>query len=376
MRLPLPYAPPRVAASVLAALVTVLLAAGATTCAGQVFSNEFLSIGAGARAQALGNSVVASSEGIYAAYWNPAGLAAVSEETGLLAGAMHAEQFAGVGKYDFVGVSLPLANGGRRIGISLIRQGVDDIPNTINLYNPDGSVDYDQITSFGVADYAVLLSYAQPTRWLGGDKVSVGGNLKVIRRVIGDFSSAWGVGIDLGARYVSGAWQAGLMVRDATSTFNAWKTDLDDRTREVLVQEGNTLPDRSGSETTRPSVLPAVRYRFQVKDIGIAPELAAWVTFDGQRNTLLSADPVSADVNLGVEADYKRIAFVRIGADQWQRYAPLGEEESLGFRPAVGLGIAVKGVKLDYAFSNPGDGEELYAHVVSLQVALKRPEAR
>ncbi|MFK8055057.1 MAG: hypothetical protein AB8F78_02955 [Saprospiraceae bacterium] len=359
-------------------LTPLLLSLFITTVASaQIYSNEFLSIGAGSRAQAMGNSAVASSTGIYAAYWNPAGLTGVDGNTGLLAGAMHAEQFAGVTKYDYLGVSLPLGNDGRRIAFSLIRQGTDDIPNTLNLYNPDGSIDYDNITSFSAADYAALISYAQPTKLLDG-KVSVGGNLKVVRRIIGDFSTAWGVGIDLGARYHNGAFMAGVTLRDATSTFNAWKTDLSDEEKTVLLATGNSLPDASGTEVTNPSLLPGVRYRFGIgENIGIAPELTAWMTFDGKRNTLLSSDPISMDLNLGVEADYKNMVFLRFGADQFQRYAPLGEEEeSLLVRPAIGLGVKYKRVNLDYAFSNPGNGEDLYAHVFSLQFGLAKPTAK
>jgi hypothetical protein len=287
---------------------------------------------------------------------------------------MHAEQFAGVTKYDFLAVSLPLGSSGRRLAFSLIRQGTDDIPNTLNLYNPDGTIDYGNITSFSAADYAGLVSYAQTTKMLNG-RLSVGGNLKIIRRIIGDFSSAWGVGLDLGTRYENGPLMVGVMLRDATSTFNSWKTDLSDEERTVLLATGNTLPDASGSEITRPSLLPAIRYRFGIgESIGLAPELAAWFTFDGRRNTLVSGDPVSMDLNAGLEADYKQMIFLRLGADQWQRYAALGEEEdSYVVRPALGLGVKFKRVALDYAFSNPGNSEDLYAHVFSLQLGLARP---
>jgi len=342
----------------------------------QIYSNEFLSIGVGARAQALGNSVVASSTGIYSTYWNPAGLSAVDEGTGLLAGAMHAEQFAGVSGYDYLGLSLPLAGNGRRIAFSLIRQGTDNIPNTLNLYNADGTADYGNITRFSVADYAGLISYAQATKLLDG-RLAIGGNLKIIRRIIGDFSSSWGLGVDAGLRYVNGNLQIGMMLRDVTSTFNSWKTDLTDEQRAVLLATGNSLPDRSGSETTRPSLLPSIRYRFSTGQFGFAPEVTPWITFDGQRNTFLSSDPVSVDLNAGLEADYRERVFLRLGIDQWQRYRALGDdEERLGVRPAIGVGIRLKRVQLDYAFSNPGDDQSLYAHVFSLQLGLAKPEVR
>lgn len=337
-----------------------------------IYSNEFLTVGVGARAQALGNSTVASSEDIFSTYWNPAGLAAVDSTTGLMGGAMHAEQFAGVTKFDYLGVSIPVAGGGRRIGFSLIRQGTDDIANTLNLLEPDGTVNYDNITTFAVADYAAVVSYAQPTQLLKG-RVSVGGNLKIIRRVIGEFSKAWGVGVDLGARYVDGPLRAGLVLRDATTTFNSWKTEFSDEDLIVLQQTGNTLPDASGSEITRPTLLPSVAYRFGVGDFGLAPEATAFVTFDGRRNSLLASDAASVDVAAGLEIDFRGIVFARVGVDQFQEIRPLGEAEgTLTPRAALGLGVRIKRFSLDYAFSNPGSDVELYAHVVSLDFGLSK----
>ena len=45
-----------------------------------------------------------------------------------------------------------------------IRFGVDDIPNTLNLVDADGNVNYDRITYFSVADYALLLSLAKKSK--------------------------------------------------------------------------------------------------------------------------------------------------------------------------------------------------------------------
>lgn len=337
-----------------------------------VYSNEFLAVGVGARAQALGNSTVASSDDIFSTYWNPAGLSAVDTATGLTAGVMHAEQFAGVTKFDYIGVSLPIATGGRRLGLSLIRQGTDDIANTLNLVEPDGTINYDNITTFAVADYAGVVSYAQPTKLLGGN-LSLGGNLKIIRRIIGDLSTAWGVGVDVGARYVNGPWQAGLVLRDATSTFNSWKTELSEEDLATLQRTGNTLPDASGSEITRPTLLPSIAYRLSTGQFGFAPEATAYVTFDGQRNTLISADPVSVDLAAGLEVDFRQIVFVRFGVDQFQKIRALGEEDgTLTPRAALGLGVQIKRFALDYAYSNPGSDAELYAHVISLNFGLSR----
>src|SRR5947199_6262720 len=102
------------------------------------YSNEFLNIGAGARGLAMGSAQVASVEDGTAGYWNPAGLVGVKDHPNL--NLMHSEYFAGIGKYDYASIALPLQNNKRVIGISALRFAVDDIMNTLFLVEPDGSI--------------------------------------------------------------------------------------------------------------------------------------------------------------------------------------------------------------------------------------------
>ena len=167
------------------------------------YSNEFLNIGAGARGMAMGNAQVASVTDGTAGYWNPAALADVRTSPQL--NLMHAEYFAGIGKYDYGSVAIPIQDNKRTIGISLLRFAVDDIPNTLFLVQPDGSVDYGSITSFSSADYAMLLSFAQKVVETEDKLVSFGVNAKIIHRKVGQFASAWGFGIDHVLRLLRGA---------------------------------------------------------------------------------------------------------------------------------------------------------------------------
>ena len=121
------------------------------------YSNEFLNIGAGARGLAMGSAQVASVSDGTAGYWNPAALVHVKDQAQV--NIMHAEYFAGIGKYDFANVAIPLSDGKRTIGLSVLRFAVDDIPNTVFLVEPDGSINFDNITTFSSADYAFLFSY-------------------------------------------------------------------------------------------------------------------------------------------------------------------------------------------------------------------------
>src|SRR3954471_24172056 len=69
------------------------------------YSNEFLNIGAGARGLAMGSAQVASVSDGTAGYWNPAGLAGGKDKPQL--NVMHAEYFAGIGKYDYASIAIP-----------------------------------------------------------------------------------------------------------------------------------------------------------------------------------------------------------------------------------------------------------------------------
>ena len=68
------------------------------------------------------------------------------------------------------------------LGVSFIRFGVDDIPNTTDLIDQNGNIDYDRITSFSAADQAFLIDYA---RKLGVPGLRLGGNAKIIYRRVG-----------------------------------------------------------------------------------------------------------------------------------------------------------------------------------------------
>jgi len=347
--------------------IFLLLGLSITTFA-QKYSNEFLSIGVGARAQGMGNAVVANIQDVTAAAWNPAGLAGIDLQ-GLQIGAMHSEWFGGVGKFDYLGVTLPMAQANRRLAISLIRFGVDEIPNTLSLYEADGTVNFDNVTEFSAADYAFLGSYAQALKAKNGQFL-IGGNIKVIHRRIGPFATAWGFGVDLGIQYKVGNWSFGAVGKDLTSTFNAWSFNFTEEEKQVLEITNNEIPI-SSVEITKPQLLLGVARRFQFNKIGITPELDVNVTTDGERNTLVSADPFSIDPSFGVEADYNKFLYLRAGVSQFQREKDFDNKENITVRPAIGLGLKISTLRIDYAFTDLGDQDNTYSHVISLMLDMK-----
>ncbi|PPK86454.1 hypothetical protein CLV84_3381 [Neolewinella xylanilytica] len=352
--------------------LVLLLALLSCTVAAQKYSNEFLSIGVGARAQGMGTAVTATQNDVYAAAWNPAGLAAIEAERGLEIGAMHAEWFGGVGNYDFIGITLPLSTGNQRLGFSLIRFGIDQIPNTLSLYEADGTINFDNVTEFSAADYAFLGSYARAFFKSKGI-LRVGGNVKVIHRSIGSFASSWGFGLDLGAQYQRSDWTFALLARDVTTTFNAWSISFSEEDRAVLELTGNEVTPQS-VEITNPTIMLGVARRFSLAErIGLTTEVNLIATTDGKRNTLVSADPVSLDPAFGLEADYGDFVFLRAGVSQLQRIQDFGGTEALQSRPALGLGLKVGQLNVDYAYTDLGDneGRSTYSHVVSLRLGIR-----
>jgi hypothetical protein len=332
------------------------------------YSNEFLQIGVGAQSLGLGNAMVAGVDDVSSVYWNPAGLTHVDKK--LEVGLMHSEYFAGIAKYDYLGLAHSIDDKSS-IGFAAIRFGVDDIPNTTQLINNEGNIDYDRITLFTAADYGFLFSYG---RKLNVEGLSLGGTVKVVHRRAGDFARSWGFGLDVGMQYnPSKKWSFGVMARDITSTFNAWIFNLDQGMQEVFIETGNEIPE-NGLELTLPRVIFAAQRRFDLgwKDLSISPEFNFVLTTDGRRNTLVKSNIFSIDPLFGTEIEWKDIVAVRAGVNNFQYVKNFDNSESLIFQPNVGIGVALKGIQLDYAFTNIGNqSEALFSHVISLKFGFK-----
>lgn len=341
------------------------------------YSNEFLNIGAGARGLAMGNAQVASANDATAGYWNPAGLAGVKDHPN--AGIMHAEYFAGIAKYDYASVAIPVQNNKRTIGFSLLRFAVDDIPNTLFLVEPDGSINYNNIQTFSSADYAFLFSFAQNIKETETKRISVGANAKVIYRKVGKFASAMGFGLDAGIQMQGEKWRAGLVAKDITTTFNAWSFKFTEKEKEVLYLTNNDIPVKS-TELTAPRVVLGGGYQFNVgSSVKLLAEANVDFTFDGKRNTVLSGNTVSIDPHLGFEAAVKEVFFVRAGITNFQKALAdgdtLNQKKVWIYQPSLGAGFKINNVMLDYAFSNlANQSNPLFTHVFSLRINFVKKE--
>jgi len=347
-------------------LLSTLLLFGAEVFA-QKYANNQLNIGVGAHAYSMGNAVVASVDNTTAGYYNPAGLALI--DVNFQPAIMHAELFAGVAKLDYLSVAAPISDGTRTVGLSIIRNGVDNIPNTLFAVDATGVFHPDQVEFFSSADYAILLSYAQP-RFLR-DGLRAGINAKIIYRTAGDFTNAYGFGIDLGAQYDLDDLTIGVMLKDITTTFTAWNFNFTDEEKEVFASTGNDIPVRS-TEFAYPAINLGAAYKLYFGGrFTLLSELDVDLTTDGRRNVLISG-PISINPHLGVELNYDQFLFVRGGLNNMQKATNALGNERFFVQPNLGVGVKVADLTIDYALTRFGDfNDGVFSHVFSLMFDVR-----
>jgi hypothetical protein len=331
------------------------------------YSNDFLNIGIGARWLAMGNTGVAASTDVESAYWNPAGLTSIKSSYEL--GGMHASYFAGMASYNYLGIAHKLDTASA-IAFSIIRFGVDDIPNTTDLVDSDGNWSYDRLKMFSVADYAFLLSYA---RNLPIEGLTVGGNAKIIYRNIGKFANAWGFGFDVAARYKMGSWVFGANFRDITTTVNVWSFNPDELEITIGDSTFNRAPENSLEISLPQLTLGVARIFSLTQDLRLLAEFNSVLYFDGQRNTPISTSFASIEPRMGVELGYLNLLFIRLGINNLQKVREFDNKQSIILQPNLGLGVKLKGISIDYALTNVGNvGFSRYSNIFSLKWEFNR----
>ena len=203
-------------------LILFLFLAASELQAASRYAGAFLELGVGTKPLGMGSAYVAVAEGPEAGYWNPAGLAIAR---GATLGLMHSERFGGLVRNDFIGVALS-ERSGWGMGVSLLRTGVEGIKFTA-LEDPGDTLSSENrpyvVREAGSGDYAFLLSAA-----FSSGRLALGGSFKLLYRTLWRYS-AWGVGLDLGVLYTQGRWQAGICLRDLSTTPVLWDSGTRDR---------------------------------------------------------------------------------------------------------------------------------------------------
>lgn len=328
----------------------------ASPCRGDKYAGEFLKIGVGARALGMGEAFVAVANDASAPYWNPAGLVNLPQRQVLF---MHAEQFGDAINHDFISFAMPLDEEGA-IGVSVIRMGVDNIPVTAGIRpkadedvgedgiagtgdNGEGNGKFDPGEPFILrlhqdeilwksdAEYAIMFSYARRL----SDRLSLGGNFKMVTQRLLGLASSFGVGLDAGVLYrASKEVTLGLRAGDFTTTRLFW--------------------DTGARETIRPTLIPGVSYSREIPAIrgSLTAAFDARIAFEGNDGSQLEGESMSADLRPGLEYWFKNTLAARVGAS--------------GDRVTAGFGLRYGGFGADYAFVGHEDLDN--SHRVSLSV--------
>ena len=311
------------------------------------YAGEFLAIGVGGRALAMGSAQVAIVNDVTAGYWNPAGLARINYPQVAL---MHEEHFGSLMNYNYGAVAIPYGKD-MSFGISLIRSSIDGIPDTRNaLYDANGDgildihtdrLDYTKITEFSNTDWAFYLTFAKRH----SDNFYWGANVKLIKRNIAEYS-AMGIGFDVGAFYnpIENLF-LGANVQDVTTTIVAWSTG-----RNELITPTAKVGAAYAVKFLGGTIMPAVDFDLRFEN--------------RQTASTFNIGPVSFDLHGGFEYNFKNIFAIRAGYNDVKQFT-------------VGAGVFLPKLQIDYSFArfSQSEIERLPdTHRISLILTLEEPK--
>lgn len=330
------------------------------------YGADFLAGGVDARALAMGNTQIALSNNVASGYWNPAGLANLSNPDLMY---MHAERFSGVVSFDYMGAAFPI-NKRSIFGVSAIRSGVNDIKDTRDAWdferdtpkpNPEN-----YFKTFSQADYALFLSYARKA----SENLQWGTSAKIVRRKIGNYADAFGYSFDAGMQYQKNNLKLGAMVMDVTTMLQSWSIN----TTEFEQYKDQYGVPTGGSQLVLPVVRLGAGYTKALGKGNKASSLTLGfdtdLSFDGQQKYAFNAGNIGIHPRVGMEYSMKDKLALRLGMNHISQ----GEDGGIAFRPTVGIGFKIRQVSLDYAFGDfAGLTSELgNSHILSLRLSLEK----
>lgn len=296
-------------------------------------AGQFLKIGPGARALAMGGTYVGISDDIYAAYYNPAGVA-INHGNGQAAFS-HTQWIADI-NYDYAAASLNIESfGSLFISVTSMRVPEEKV-RTFEFPEGNGQV-------WDASSVAFAVGFAKSLT----DRFSIGFNAKYIQESIWS-SSATGFALDVGTYYVTPF--NGLIIGASISNFGT-KMKLDGRDIQI-----NYDPD--GNLATGPNNIPA-KFEMDQYDLPLTFRIGFSMDVITSRYIRIKAafdathpNDNTEYINSGIEFAYDELVFIRGG---YKSLFMDNSEES--FTLGAGINYELSSqlfVKFNYAYGDFG----------------------
>jgi long-subunit fatty acid transport protein len=304
-------------------LAVILCAVSADTLRGQLMptlgaqragtaSVQFLKVGVGARAGAMGESFVSVANDASALYWNPAGLSQFRDNQVIFS---HTSWLVDI-KHEFLGAVYHLSPDDA-VGLSVTMLHTEDMPVTTEL-QPLGNGTY-----FHYGDLALGVTYSRKLT----EQFSFGGTVRYFEETL-DVLKMRGTVIDLGTYYWTGL--GSLRFSAVMSNFGNQVSP----TGSVNLLDGSTVSQFQ--EFSPPAVF---RFGF------------AFEPFQNETNALTTSlqlnhpNDNSENVSLGAEYQYMKTLFVRGG------YKLNVDEEGFSFGVGFATSLNLLSLSIDYGYA-------------------------
>ena len=290
---------------------------------------EFLKIGVGARASAMGESFIAVANDASALYWNPAGISQFTDNQVIFS---HTAWLVDL-QHEFLGAVYHVS-ADDAVGLSITTLHTEDMPVTTEL-QPMGDGTY-----FHYGDVAVGLTYSRKLT----SQFSFGGTVRYYEETL-DVLKMRGTVIDFGTYYWTGL--GSLRFSAVVSNFG-----------NQISPSGNVSMIDGSTISQFQQFSPPTMFRF-----GFAFE-----PYQDEKNSVTTSAQLnhpndnSENVSLGAEYQYMKTFFVRGG------YKMNVDEEAFSFGVGFAASLDLLSLSLDYGyapFKNLGG-----VHRISLFVKL------
>lgn len=274
---------------------------------------QFLKIGVGGRASALGDAFVAMANDASALYWNPAGLSQFSENQIFFS---HNSWVVDI-NHDFFGAVYHLDET-NSFGVSLTALTMQEMPVTTE-FAPFGTGEY-----FGFSDVAIAVSYSRKMT----DKFSFGGSIRYVEETL-DKLKMRGVLIDLGTYYWTGL---------GTTRFAVAVTNFGNN----LAPDGKVVLVGKREVSAWQDFAPPTIFR-----IGFAFE-----PYKDEQHSITTSlqlnhpNDNSENLSSGIEYVWNEMLFIRLG------YKFNVDEQNYSFGTGINVPLDIANFTLDYAYSN------------------------